>query len=76
MDLRFTSAPTDTSLTSVDGRRSIVFLLPSGEIGGLLVQDYAVAEDRTIPFAPFDVEIVAHEDELVVRLWAPNEPHP
>ena len=66
LDVVFTSTRGDTSLVSEDGARSIAWLAPSGEIAGLLVQDYVVAESRLIPFAFGALEVVADGDELSV----------
>lgn len=69
LDLHFARGRSDASLTSLDGHRSLLFLAPSGEIAGLLVQDYAPDEERRISFAIGEIELVLAGDELTVLLW-------
>lgn len=77
LDLRFGRGPAlhGGQLMSLDGNRGLLYLCPSGNIGGLLVQDYVADEERTIPFEIGEIEIATRGDEFEVRFQprAPDE---
>jgi hypothetical protein len=68
LDVTFSSTRPDATLVSLDGNRSVVWVTPAGTIGALLVQDYALGESRSIPFALGTIELVACPDEIAVFL--------
>ena len=68
LDLWFATAHPDSSVVSEDGNRTIAWLGPSGEVAGLLVQDYVNGESRIVPFSFGTVEIANDGSEISVFL--------
>ena len=74
LEVSFSATRPDATVLSDDGNRTVAWVTPSGEIGALLVQDYANAETRVIPFAFGEIEIVNDGAEVSVFLRRPVGP--
>lgn len=70
LEVWFEAARPDATVLSDDGNRTVAWLSPSGEIAGVLVQDYVNGESRTIKFGFGDLEITNDGAELSVFLLA------
>ena len=69
LEVHFATRKADTSMLSLDGNRTIAWMAPSGELAGLLVQDYHDGVGtRVIPFAFGELELVNDGAELSVFL--------
>ena len=68
LDLWFGDAHCDANVASDDGARTIAWLSPSGEIAGVLVQDYVNGESRIVPFGFGTIEIVNDGTQVSVYL--------
>src|SRR4051794_10899117 len=68
LDIWFSRTRPDATVLSNDGNRTVVWVSPSGDIAGLLVQDYGSDESRLIPFAFGEIEIVNDSGDISVFL--------
>jgi hypothetical protein len=69
LEVTFSATKSDSSVTSLDGNRTVAWMLPSGELGSLLVQDYTSAPGRrSIPFVFGSIELINDGITLIITL--------